>query len=310
MPSKTKDIANFYNYFTVGKNSKSLRDELLYQLYKKPIKDKKAYSPRYEPQPSKMSIQTDTLYLPNDDGYKYALVCVDLGSRATDAEPIKNLDSKTVLKAIQTIFKRKIVYEPSQTIQVDSGSEFKGEFKKYFENNGIKIKVANTGRKRSLALAESRNKSIGTILLKRMTAQELKTGEASREWVKFLPTVIKYLNSKFEIKEKDNPYNDKTPNYDVIFGNTRCKGKDCEIIPIGTYVRYQLDQPIGTDEKKLYGKFRSGDIKFSIKPTKIEYVNIQPNQPIFYKLAGRKGYYTRNQLQIVNKSQLNIENIE
>ena len=35
----------------------------------------------------KAVLQADLLYLPDDKGYKYALVCVDVGSGYTDAEP-------------------------------------------------------------------------------------------------------------------------------------------------------------------------------------------------------------------------------
>lgn len=298
MSNDDKDISDFYDTFLVGKKAKSLKKEVLYQLYQKPTKDKKEEAPSV-PQtiPPDMINQIDTLYLPDDDGYKYCLTVVDIGTRKTDAEPMKSLDSKTALVTIQIIYKRGIVKIPSQTIQCDSGSEFAGEFKKFFEGNGIQFRISQAGRHRQQGLIESRNKSIGTPLLKRQTAQELLTGEKSTEWVKYLPKVIKYLNEKFSVKK---PWNDKAPDYKEIFADVKCKDKSCEVIPNGTLVRFQLDEPIDTQGKKLHGKFRASDIRWSLQPTEIEHPQMMPNQPIMYKIKGKTALYTRNQLQIVS----------
>ena len=76
--------------------------------------------------------QLDLLFLPEDDGYRYLLVIVDIATRHVDAEPLKTKDSKEVLKATQKIFKRKYVKQPLR-LEVDSGTEFKGKFKEYYD---------------------------------------------------------------------------------------------------------------------------------------------------------------------------------
>lgn len=48
-------------------------------------------------------------------------------------------------------------------IEVDSGSEFKGEVKKYFEDTDVRIKVAKPGRHRQISLVERRNQIIGKL---------------------------------------------------------------------------------------------------------------------------------------------------
>ncbi|EGG22990.1 hypothetical protein DFA_05120 [Cavenderia fasciculata] len=62
--------------------------------------------------------------LPNDNGFKYALVVVDLASRLTDAEPLQNKTAKEVRDAFIKIYKRGIL-KPN-IIQMDPGTEFKG----------------------------------------------------------------------------------------------------------------------------------------------------------------------------------------
>ena len=301
-PSRN-DVNQFYKTFLVGDVSdpKNLNKEILYQLYKKVVPDKGDNAPHIEPMPSGLVQQLDCLFLPDDDGFKFALTVVDVGSRLMDCEPMKEISSKSVLKALKQIYKRGILKMPSQSFQVDAGSEFKGDFKQHFEKFGINIRVAQTGRHRQQGLVESRNKSIATPLLKRQTAEELITGEKSTQWIKYLPAVVKYLNNKFE---KKDPWNDTNPDYKVIFGETTCKGNTCDVLNVGTMVRYKLDEPIDVASgKKLAGKFRAGDIKWSMKPVKIEHIQLIPNNPPLYKIQGKTALYTKGQLQIASSDE-------
>ena len=85
---------------------------------------------------------------------------------------------------------------PTNTITVDSGSEFKGSTKKYFENVlKVNVRVAKVGRHRQVAIVERKNQDIGNKLFRRMTAEELLTGEVSRAWVEYLPKVIRNINT-------------------------------------------------------------------------------------------------------------------
>jgi transposase InsO family protein len=116
--------------------------------------------------------------MPNDDGYKYALVIVDIYDRKTDAEPIKDKTTKSVLDAFKKIYERHILKIP-KWLHVDAGSEFKSDVKKWLENEGVTIRIAQPGRHRQQAIVERRNKLIATILFKRMVAEELLTDKVS-----------------------------------------------------------------------------------------------------------------------------------
>lgn len=72
--------------------------------------------------------------------FKYALVAVDVGSRLTDAEPLKEKTAAATLQGIKNILKRKILGHPSK-INVDDGSEFKGSFAKFFKDSGVAVVV-------------------------------------------------------------------------------------------------------------------------------------------------------------------------
>ena len=105
---------------------------MLSSLYEIPKKDKGLNVPHFQPVDPNITQQADLLTLPADDGYRYALVVVDNGSRKVDAQPLKNKDSKTVLNAFKAIYKRGILKIPER-MEVDAGSEFKGEVKDFFE---------------------------------------------------------------------------------------------------------------------------------------------------------------------------------
>jgi len=295
---KLKDIENYYETLDLSKvkHRKNVKDELLYQLYYNAKEPKKGY-PKYNNALKNDIHMADLLFLPNDNGFEYALVVVDVGSRLCDAEPIRNKKAITVLQAIKKIYKRGVLDYPLQ-IKVDDGSEFKGAFKTFFVNNGSKFFSAQPARHRQIALVEARNRQIGTYLFKRMTAQELKTGETSREWVKWLPKIVAILNKKMVRKPVINESDEFNVDYKTL-------------LPVGTMVRYKLDRPIDvTTEKRLYGNFRSSDIKFSLQPTEIKQIALSPDNPPLYALEGKKAFYTRQQLLPVEESRLPPDSLQ
>jgi hypothetical protein len=293
------DSHNFYKRFMASdvKNKKKLNDEMLYQLYKKVKPEPKAIAPTITNPPNhdpNQIQQCDLLVMPNDSGYRYGLTVVDTGSRLTDVEPMKDKTAANTLTAIKAIYKRGILKMPSLSIQVDNGSEFKGAFKKYFEDNDVYVRVAQTGRSRQQGLVENRNGLIGRTLMRRMVAEELITKEKSVEWIDYVGKLIGLMNETYYLKpiklspekEMADPLVDKNSS---------------DLLEVGQQVRYQLDKPIEFLEgKKLKGGFREGDVRWSISPVKIERIQIIPNEPVFYKLEGLTALYTKPQLQPVS----------
>ena len=299
--SESKKIVDLY-YKTFGldattKDKEALKNEKLHNLYSKPERETGLNVPHTDVYIENAVHEADTLFLPDDDGFKYALVVVDLSTGKTDAEPLQTKEADEALKAIKTIYKRKVLKMPTTMIQVDSGSEFKSSFAKYFKDNNIIVKVTKAGRHRQQAMVEHRNGIIGEVLHKRMTAQELNTGEASREWVEFLPAVIKSVNKKYGHKNKDD-----------MFNTAHCSGKSCELLNVGDKVRIILDEPRSAtlENKKLHGKFRKSDIRWEINTRTISQVLLRPNQPPMYLVDGIDNTaYTRNQLQLVSNEEKN-----
>jgi hypothetical protein len=82
------------------------------------------------------------------------MVVVDNWSNEIDFEPIKDKNPITVLNAFKKIVKRPFLDMPYASIRIDSGTEFKGEFKKFFHDNNILLRVAIAGRHKQNIVAE------------------------------------------------------------------------------------------------------------------------------------------------------------
>ena len=238
--------------------------------------------------------QADLLFLPDDEGFKYLLVVVDTNNNTVDAEPLKQKTAVAIITGLTNIFKRKYLKQPGFSIEADSGGEFDNKkLRELLNKKNIILRIGESGRSNQQALAEYYNGVIAAILFKKMTVDEIETGEENKIWVEEIPELIKSLN-KHMIKDKA----------DIINDNVLYKSKE-NIIPIGTKVRTALDKPINiVDGKRIYGKLRATDHKWSLKPAEIEDLSIRPNQPIMYKIEGKNhNYFTKNQLQVFNEKE-------
>jgi hypothetical protein len=270
------------------KNKKELEE-----LYKIPPKESKDDAPSFINYQPYHSEQMDTLYLPTDAfGYKYLLVVVDICTRRCDAEPMKNHDGNAVVKAIDKMYSRDIIKKPIK-LYADNGTEFNNTIvKQYCNDNNIFLQFGHVNRHRQMALAEYKNKIIGSNLFKLMADKEISTGLTSKSWMKFIKQLIDLINDN--LKPFTPPKND----------DIKLTKNNNTFIPEGTLVRTQLDYPIdvATGKRLISGSgstgFRSGDIRWSKKIEPIEHVFIRPNQPIMYSVKGEHNIlHTSQQLQ-------------
>ena len=241
-------MKQFYKDFDITgvKDKTQLQKQELYNLFKRPPKETNQQMPHYnQTYSANFEHQADLLFLPDDKGYKYALVVTDIGTRLSDAEPLKDKKSKLVAAALDKIYKRGILQKP-QSLTVDAGTEFKGEVIQYLEKNGIWHKAAKPNRHRQVAMVERTNQYLAKGLFMRMQAQELLTGQTSKEWVDDLPKFIKYINEKRGRKPPK------------VTSDYVCSGTDCNLLEVGTKVRPKLDAPLDyVSDKKLPWEIQS-----------------------------------------------------
>ena len=265
------------------------RNDLLANLYKTPHREYKDDMPHFQTLQPNTIHQADLVFLPHDHGYKYLLVCIDTFDRKFDAIPLKEKYSDVVMRAFKVIYEEHKILKFPTCMQFDSGSEFKGDVKDYFHSHKVDVRYALTARHRQQGLIERLNQTIGTLLMKRMTAEELLTHKPATKWVSDVPELIRVLNEHRpqqpkEMDEKKSDIKHKIPDKieEPIFTK-----ESHNIIPIGTKVRATLDYPIdvGTG-KRVHGVFRSGDIRWNPKEREVEEVILRPNLPPMYLLDG------------------------
>jgi hypothetical protein len=246
--------------------------------------------------------QIDLIMMPHDEGYKYILVCVDLASRNVGAEPLKDKTAAQCLKALLQIYKTSKFLKMPEILEMDPGSEFKGEFEKYFLSKNVTMKYKKTGRHRSQAVVETFNGMIGRALNKRMLADEISTNEISVNWVDDLQDLVKLLNHIIASKKrKPNSIRDKLSHHGMA---PVAEGDARDMLSVGTKVRIILDEPRNIQGTKLHGTFRNGDIRWEVQPRTIVFLSLRPNQPPMYMVSGiNNAAYTKNQLQVVSENE-------
>lgn len=272
--------------------------KLLHELMKVPQKETGDNMPRYNNDfIANYTHQADLLHLPQDRfGLKYALVVVDDATRKVDAEPIKSKDSSTVAKAFQKIYNRGILSIP-KVVELDSGSEFHGSTEIWFKSKDIRVRYAETNRHRQEALVETANHRLGKILYLIMNQKELETGKPTKEWTKYLPDVIESINEHIADRRPKKLSSEEKEEKKYPIATKENK----KLLPIGTNVRVALDHPedVATG-KRLSGKFRASDIRWSRDIYQITNISLKPDSPPLYDINDRTGIQrTLQQLQVV-----------
>lgn len=276
---------------TVLKSFNITDDSLVNQLIKPPKKQLTKTSWNTTNVRPHQYHQADLLYLPNDDGYKYCLVVVDISTKELQARPLKKRDGKTTLKAFKSIYNgdENSLSLPS-ILHIDGGSEFSSTLKKWIKSQGVAIRVSSPDRHSQQSIVEAQNRIIGGIILILQLNDELVYNTDILKWVENLPKIITILNE-----------NKQESQYIPIQGDegVLCNGNDCNILSIGEKVRVALDRPVDINGKKIGNSFRSADIRWSRKPHTIENVLMFPNQPIRYVVSGiKRNSFSKNQLRI------------
>ena len=257
-------------------NIKKSKSNILFTIPKKDTKDDMPHIKNniYEPF---ILHQCDILYLPTSQfGFKYCLVCVHVYNSKMDAVALKDRNSKSIVKGLETIYLNHKILELPITIQFDNGSEFNNkDVKKLLKKWETNIKYTLTNRHRQNSIVEKANNKLGSLILKFQAENEIIKKKKSTAWHLYLNKFIEFLNKRItKNTNKYNPFEDVAGNKDFI-----------EILNIGDKVHKVLDFPIrANDDKRVGSNFRSGDIRFSKDKFKIMNIILNPKMPVLYML--------------------------
>jgi hypothetical protein len=235
--------------------------------------------------------QADLLFLPHDNGYKYALTVVDVASRYKQAEPLKTKTSTEVASAFERIYRRGPLRWPN-LLQVDPGKEFQGVVASSMKHHNVAIRRGHTAIHRDQAIVERFNRTLAERLFGYQYAKEFIQEKRSYEWVKRLPGVVAALNNEITRTINMKPSDAIKKKY---IPDTSKKDFSQPILTNVT-VRY-LYEP-GELEG---GTARATDPIWSVTTHRISTITRSTGRPPIYKLdstAPQRGF-TREQLQVI-----------
>ena len=278
---------------TVKQIQQWLDRQPIYQIYKKSPKTVKY--PHYTLDIPNHTHQVDILYLPHDIvkgvKYKYCLSIIDIASRFKGGKPLKTKTAAEVSRAIEDVYDNTPLNYP-KVIMCDVGTEFRGEFTRLMESHDTKIN--RSLNKKKVAFVERFNRTLSQKLFAHQYAEEMKTDETNREWVKRLQGVIDALNNEktrmIEMKPVDAIELKSVPQPEYPDDFTE------EKIDIDLLVRY-LYKP---GEEQGDNRYRATDPIWSVDVYKIDEIKEFENQPALYTLQDIENRtFTQQQLQVV-----------
>jgi hypothetical protein len=235
-----------------------------------------------------MQHQMDVLYLPEtDEGYKYLLNIIDLYTKKVDFEPLKSIKQIDIIKALDNIYKRKILRLPFLLMSSDNGKEFGADVSKYFYKKNIGYKRSEPYKHSQNAVIEAFNREMSKILNLYMFYKEREEGHIYKNWSDIIEDLRGILNEdkkpkKFNMDEEIKMF--KTPYKNNKFN-------------IGDLVYYKSQVPLNSFfEPQPTKNFRKGDIRYN-QPKKIINIFLYPRGIIKYKLEGvNRTVYDENDL--------------
>ena len=138
---------------------------------------------------------------------------------------------------------------------------------------------------------EAGNKRLGTALLRRQTAEELLTGQPSREWKDDLQPLVSELNKR----PPQSRLCSRT------FGSKQATTHS-PLLHIGDRVRVALEEPRDVNGNPLHGRFRAADSRYSTAVHTIRDIWLLPHQPPMYWVGQFKHRFIREKLLPVTAS--------
>jgi transposase InsO family protein len=254
------------------------------------------YAHFYVTKPHKLH-QADLLFLPHDkvyqNTYKYTLNVIDIASGYKASRPLRTKKAKEVAEAFKDIYKKGPLRYPDE-LHVDSGTEFKGEVLKLMKEHDVPVKSVVTKYHHSFtAFVENFNKMLAERLFKAQDAQELRNGEDSKIWVKYLQKQVTRLNNSKLERTGTTPA--KAVKLDEVTLKIKPYEKE-EIAPTDGLYRYLLEP----GEENADQRRRATDSIWSRKTYRLDRIVEDPGQRVLYYLTdGPTRAFVREELMLI-----------
>ena len=272
-----------------------LGKQALWQIHL-PKPKKIDYAHFYVTKPNQLH-QADLLFLPHDkvygNTYKYVLNVIDVASEYKASRPLRTKEAKEVAEMFKDIYKKGPLRYPEQ-LHVDKGNEFKGEVLKLMKEHDVPVKSVVTKYHHSFtAFVENFNKILAQLLFKLQDSQELRSGEDSKIWVKYLYKTISNLNNTKLKRIGMAPA--KAIKLDEVTLKLKPYPKE-DIAPEDGLYRYFLEP----GEENNDSKRRATDNIWSRGTFRLDHIIENPGQRVLYYLAdGPERAFVRKELMLI-----------
>lgn len=176
----------------------------LVSIMRKPDKNAKLYN-HYDVSNPNEEHQCDLLVLPNDSGFRYIFVVIDVASRYRECVPLRFKTSHACKDALQSVYDDKdCPLKPPIYLRSDQGPEFKGAFAQYLQS----IHVVHLYREKSfhLPFVESVNRELARRIFRVQNIKELATSNVSKQWIHLLQGIVYDMNHEKHSATKIEPY--------------------------------------------------------------------------------------------------------
>ncbi|GET66487.1 chromobox protein homolog 3 isoform X1 [Rhizophagus irregularis DAOM 181602=DAOM 197198] len=156
---------------------------------------------------------------------------------------------------------RNRIKPPTHRMETDSGSEFTNDqVRDFFLNSlGVMMRFGEPGRHKQQSYAERAIQAIQEPLLKRMVAQELKTGVTSVEWSEDFHDVVNKID---EIWQRNSP--DIPTGSPKVSKKTELLSEGTHGIPISVYPDVRQPERF-VPERILRHRIRKGQDQYLVK---------------------------------------------
>ena len=155
-----------------------LAKQALWQVHIPP--PKKLNHPHYNVTKPNEQHQFDLVHMPHTffegNTYKYLLSGIDVASRYKVPRPLTTKKSSEVTFLLGAIYKKGSTFKYPKVLQIDNGSEFKGEVTKLFEKYNVDIRRATTKYKHTHTVSvEASNKELEKLCLNQWMLKSSRT---------------------------------------------------------------------------------------------------------------------------------------
>jgi len=164
--------------------------------------------------------QSDLIFMRNpvemvasNNGYQYILIVQDIFSRKIWACALKNKSAEAMKPVLEKIFKKLAPLHKDARLVIDRGTEYiNNAVLQMLRKYGVVVTHPSTGH---ASHVERANLSLQRILFQKMDFEGVRGSE--KKWVRFLPSAVKIMNSRYHRIIKMAPNNaDQAINIDKV----------------------------------------------------------------------------------------------